>query len=130
MAAFYLDHNVSVQIAYRLQAAGHTVTTAHQLGLSRGRDEVHFLLAAQRGWTLITYNRKDFVLLHDAWLLWSASWGVTPTHAGVLVSAQRNTVPHDLMAAEIDSLVQSNAPLLNQLYEWRPASRWNRRDTG
>ena len=65
MAALYTDHNVARALARLLQARGHAVTTAHDLGLDGASDDEHLLVAAQRGWTLITNNRDDFVLLHN-----------------------------------------------------------------
>jgi hypothetical protein len=44
---------------------------------------VHLALAARSGWTLITHNASDFLLLHAAWQLWE--WGVEKGHGGILI---------------------------------------------
>ena len=73
MADAYADHNMSFDIVGLLRHAGHRVVTARDLGLDHADDDVHLLTAAQRGWTLLTSNSKDFRLLHDAWRRWSSA---------------------------------------------------------
>lgn len=74
MAAFYLDHNVAVQVAHMLRAAGHDIVTARDLGLDHASDDEHLLTAAQQVRILVSHNRADFVLLHTAWQRWTAAW--------------------------------------------------------
>lgn len=129
MASLYLDHNVSERLLSLLHARGHAVTTTRRLRLTRRRDQVQLMVAAQRGLALVTHNRKDFVLLHDAWLLWSSEWSVSARHAGVLVAPQRSTAPTELVAAEIHALITAGPALANELYEWRPGAGWSRRQS-
>lgn len=125
MAAFYFDQNVSSGIAVLLRAEGHQLTTAYEIGLDRAGDDEHFLLAAQRNWTLVTTNGKDFRLLHDAWRRWLSTYGVTALHAGVLIVPQRQSAQR--IARAIADLLAESPPLANELYEWRPDSGWVQR---
>ena len=70
MADFYLDNDVSLRLAPLLRSVGHRVTTTRELGLSAASDDAQLLTAARNGWILITHNRRDFMMLHDAWRTW------------------------------------------------------------
>jgi hypothetical protein len=116
MAAFYLDNDVNVVLAELLRSRGHTALTARDLALQRAPDADHLLLAAQRGWIMVTRNVGHFRVLHEAWRLWSTAWNISITHAGILV------IPHGRlqeMALHIAGITQMNLSLDNQLYEWR-----------
>lgn len=125
MTDFYLDHNVARGVAPELRSRGHTARTASDIGLDAAGDDEHLIVAAQNGWTLITHNRKDFALLHDAWQRWTNVWQVPERHAGILLVPQ--TWPADQIAREIDLFVQTPQLLTNQLYEWRSSRGWVRR---
>ena len=113
-----------MRVAQHLHTFGHAARTARDLQLERAQDDQQLLVAAQNGWTLVTHNRKDFILLHRAWQRWSSAWQVSAHHAGILI------VPHrwleDQAALEIDAFIQTRQPLANQLYEWRTTMGWMR----
>ncbi|MGI8827950.1 MAG: DUF5615 family PIN-like protein [Chloroflexota bacterium] len=67
MAELYLDNDVSLRLAPLLRAAGHRVITTRELELADATDDAQLLTAAQQHWILITSNRGDFRLFHDAW---------------------------------------------------------------
>jgi hypothetical protein len=118
MAAIYIDHDVAVNVARRLEALGHTATTARSLNLTGAPDGYHLLLASQSGWLLITHNRKDFELLHDAWLRWSKAWGASATHGGILV------LPHgdsEANAQRVNDFIAGRSSLGNSYHEWTNA---------
>ncbi len=125
MADFYTDHNVAIEVAPRLRFLGHTAGTAHDLHLENAEDDEHLLVAAQHGWTLVTHNRKDFILLHNAWRRWTGAWQVPAQHGGILIVPQ--VWPAHQTASAIDSFVRMGASLKNQLYVWRQNSGWVRR---
>jgi hypothetical protein len=114
---FYLDDGVAQQLADELVVLGHTATTSQAEGQKGAHDEVHFWLAAQRGWTVITHNREDFRMLHRAWRLWS----VAITHAGVLIIPQTSTGLAFQAAQTIDLFLRAQPSLVNMLYEHRPS---------
>ena len=122
MADFYLDDNIAIDLARELRSWGHTATTARDQGLDGADDDEHLLVAAQRGWTLLTNNRKDFILLHGAWRRWASAWQVPARHAGILILRQE--WPPRQAAKEVDSFIKTGGPLGNQLYVWYPSSGW------
>ncbi|MDQ3703174.1 MAG: DUF5615 family PIN-like protein [Chloroflexota bacterium] len=130
MAEFYLDHNVVAEAAVRLRALGHGARTAADIGLERARDHGHFLEAAQRGWILVTYNWKDFRLLHDAWREWPPAWGIDPApqHAGILVIPAPDRPRGRWLAAEaaerLAAFVAEASPLTNTLHRWFSGAGW------
>ncbi len=124
MPAFYADHNVSLELAQRLRLMGHILVTARDLGLGWATDDEHLLVAARATQTLITHNRKDFVLLHNAWIRWTGEWGVEQQHGGILITPQ--TLAVSQAAIEIDKFTKAGQPLVGRLYEWR-GGRWIRR---
>src|SRR5688500_6021775 len=88
MASLCLDNDVAAHVAGLLQTAGHQAVTTRHIGLSRASDAELLLVAAQRGWILVSHNADDFVLLDDGWRRWSAAWGVAEQHAGILLLPQ------------------------------------------
>jgi len=121
MASFYLDNDLARELATRLRNGGHDVTTVRALGLGRAGDDEHFLRAAQDGRVLVTHNGQDFILRHNAWCRWTASWGVAARHAGVLVLPQ---VLPAISESAILTLLNSGHPLANRLYEWIRGRGW------
>jgi len=126
MPEFYLDHNVSAELARLLRATGHIVIAARDIRLEHAKDDEHLLVAAQRDWVLISHNEGDFVLLHAAWRRWSAAWGVTESHSGILIVPQFPRATSPQVAQALDDLMGTHPLLTNDLYFWRPASGWHR----
>ena len=86
MASLHLDHNVSLNLAAPLRAAGHDIATARDLGLTRSTDDAQLVSAVRAGRVLLTHNRRDFTLLHDAWVTWPSNFHVVfPAHPRILV---------------------------------------------
>lgn len=112
-------------LARELAALGHTAVTARDLGLSAAGDQLHLLQAAQQHRILVTHNKDDFILLHNAWIDWTGAWHISLAHAGILIVKQQKLLVPD-MARAIDRLVKRHQPLANQLYEWTVSGRWIR----
>jgi len=90
--------------------------------MERAGDDAHLFLASQSGWTLITHNAKDFILLHEAWLRWSKGWEVSAQHSGILILIP--PISPVAAAQEIERLIQRDVPLVNQVYIWRRSTGW------
>ena len=125
MSSFYLDHDVSRHLATALRASSHSVVTTFELGAERQPDGEQLLIAATNRWILLTHNRADFELLHDAWLRWSAAWDITPTHAGILVLPQGR--PPIMISSHINALVDDRDPS-NELHILLRNGQWKRQD--
>lgn len=123
MADLYLDNDLSSKVATILAEGGHLVWSTRNLGFQRATDDQQLLLAARGGWTIVTHNEEDFLLLHLAWIRWARAWAVSPTplHGGILI------VPQDedaAVAAAIDRHLKSATTLPNELYRWRVRRGW------
>ena len=123
MAAFYIDDDVSNPLAGLLLSDGHDVVTVRSLEAKGTPDARHLVAAAQQGRILVTHNRDDCRLLHDAWVYWSGLWSVSPLHAGILILDQS---PPKFPLLALREVIQSDLPLTNQLYLWSPATGWIR----
>ena len=117
MADFYIDNDVTISLATELRSWGHSARTTRDLGLQQASDAQLLALAAQNRWILVPHNRRDFALLHDAWLRWTGIWQVSERHAGILLFPHGQ--PARDMARTIDRFLQGMPQMLNRLYEWR-----------
>jgi hypothetical protein len=125
VAAFLTDNDVSLHLAAELHTLGHAATTALAQGLRAATDARQLLTAVQHDWILVTHNYRDFLLLHQAWILWrQAGPGyLLPPHPGVLVIPQQRW--NDPEAAhEIHTFMLTTPPLPNMLYQWMPSVGW------
>ena len=128
MADLYLDNDVSLALARPLRAAGHRVTAARDLGHFRAGDDAQ-LLTARSGWVLVTYNRRDFAMLHDAWQTWAVAFGsALPPHPGILVLD--HAPPAAQAGAVVSLLAAPGGPLANELLWWHRGGGWSRRLVG
>lgn len=127
MADLYLDHNVARQTAVLLRLHDHDVIQTARLGQARARDDEQLLTAASLRRTLITHDRRDFELLHDAWRRWSAAWQIDPPHFGILVIPQGESWSSAQAAGEVNRFLASGVPLANELYRWTEERGWVRR---
>lgn len=121
MTGFYLDHDVPTDLAVFLTGAGYPSVTVRQLGTRTSPDSFHLLEAARSGRVLVSHNKRDYILLNDAWLRWSREWSIRPIHSGILLVPQISTTR--LFAAIIE-LLDSGPDLTNRIYRWTSAGRW------
>jgi hypothetical protein len=127
VATLYFDEDVSHKLGSLLRSAGHTVYTTHQHGRVETSDGNQLLFAGTNTWTLITHNRRDFELLHDAWLRWTSSWNLSSTHHGILIISQLVTLEDN--ATAIDTILSAHPNLDNQLLGYYTATlAWRRYD--
>jgi predicted nuclease of predicted toxin-antitoxin system len=120
----YLDHNVSLRLGSMLQQFGHDVVATRDRWTGRLTDDALLLDAVQSHRMLITHNRRDFVLLHDAWQSWPAAFGTRlPEHPGILVLDAAS----EQQLARVISDVLNAAPMSRQLFWWRRTRGWQRR---
>ena len=125
MAAFYLDEDAPEDLARLLTVRGHFATTTRVEGRKGVPDERQLWYAAEHEWIIVTMNRRDYRLLHGAWLLWTHEWNVRSRHAGILVLD--HLLPADVSHAAdaIHNLVHdAGARLPNGLYDWNRNTGW------
>lgn len=130
MSDFYIDNDVALEVAELLRAVGHTAVTARDLGREGSTDDEQLLVASQDGRIFVTHGEHDFILLHDAWQRWSAAWGVTAYHAGILIVPQGSRYGINWAAEAITQAViaclEQCAPVAGQLFRRKQAG-WQRR---
>lgn len=117
MPIVYLDEDVKHEVVDLLVAPHLFVRTARNERRLRASDPSQLIYAAEQGWIVVTCNRNDYHLLHDAWLLWSHRWGVAPKHAGILALDQGYPAP--VLAAAITAFLATDPDLINAMYDWR-----------
>lgn len=123
--AFYLDENVALELETTLRSHGHVVTSTHDERRKSATDGSQLLYAGLRNWVVLTHNRKDFYLLHDAWLLWRHHWRVRETHAGIIVMEQPLGLPNSDLAEIVPRYVTTRTePLTGVLVSWRRGMGW------
>jgi hypothetical protein len=121
VAQFYLDQDVDLRLGALLARHGHPTQSTRDHFATRRSDDQQLLFAAQRGWTLITHNGKDFELLHYAWCRWAPALGMQPfpPHAGILVIPQKARQSTEDTVERILSLLAQGGSLANMLYWWK-----------
>ena len=90
----YLDDCAfSYRLRQLLVEGGHTVQIPAEVDppLTGAGDPFHFAHALETGRIILTYNPKDFLLLHNA----------TPIHPGILAVYQDNDPSRDMSYADI-----------------------------
>ncbi len=78
----YLDEHVPVALSSALAAHGVDCLTTQQAGNVGRSDDDQLTYATQNGRALVTFNRKDFVLLAHQWQEQGR------THAGLILSPE------------------------------------------
>ena len=130
MAAIYTDNDVSLRTAELLEAMGHEIFTTRARGRSSASDAEQWTISAINNWIFVTHNRKDYVLLQDAWERWSTLWEIRPTYSGVLIIPQAWLA--ERASREVDRCILARSDVANNVLEadsdgtW---ARWVRPDT-
>ncbi len=119
MADFHIDEDVPVALAQELVALGHTALTARDLYLIGALDPVHLRQAALNNRILVTHNKRDFRVLHQAW----TTWFTDRPHAGILVMKQHVIFAPE-MARDIDAFLRAGRDMANRAYEWKRGGHW------
>lgn len=121
MANVYLDNDVTRYLKPELEARGHTTVLTREVpGMATASDGHQLMFAARSGAVIVTHNKKDFELLHDAWRRWSVEWNVVREHAGILIVPQ--TLNFVVLAEALAKQLPATQP--NELYEMYPNGHW------
>jgi hypothetical protein len=126
LARLCLDHNVSHDLCPLLGRAGHDAITVRDISGERLHDDVLFLTTVRLNRVFITHNRKDFRLLHDAWVTWPVAFAMAlPPHPGILVL---DAAPHQILAGVIGSFLERTPieRLVSTIFWWRRHGGWDR----
>ena len=123
MARFYLDEDVPRPVGDMLAQRGHDVVHTYDVGNKSLPDPQQLLFAANTGRILVTFNRRDFAVLHQFWTALNA-WGqLDQHHAGI--SASWGQVPTVQWANLVHDFVGQRQSLDNQMWTWqRQQQQW------
>jgi hypothetical protein len=126
MALCYVDEDVTEYLAPLLRPRGHDVLTTAEAGAKGFKDPRQLAFAARADRVLITANRADFVMLHEAWLRWSRDWEAEnrAVHAGILIVPSGSGKLADRLANELDRILVSDIDLRNRLFRWMAGAGW------
>jgi predicted nuclease of predicted toxin-antitoxin system len=125
LANLYLDENATVRLIEPFTVLGHDAVSANYLGHKGRTDAEQLLIATNLGRVLATYDRDDFLMLHDARIVWSRAWGVPRTHAGIIIlHPARNISVSEVARAVDDGLSMELAPVANRIFGWKRHLGW------
>lgn len=108
-----------------MYARGYDITYAREQGLERASDAAHLLHAATQHRVLLTHNERDFLLLHQAWMLWSRSWKIAPSHAGVIALPQQERWSPRRALDEIEMILTATQSIVNEFWRWKASRGWH-----
>ena len=115
----YLDEHASERLTEALGGLGLKATSANRLQRKGLSDALHLLYAAESNRVLITYDVKDFTLLHEAWQFWTRLWGVAARHAGILLIYSTNKPRIDEIDEAITRLGNELDTFENRVFSWK-----------
>lgn len=123
---FHLDEHVSERFTELAERRGVDVTSIDRLGLKGLDDASNLLLASRAGRVLMTYDVRDYTLLHHAWQIWSSAWMTEnpPRHAGIaLIHSNKHASFDNIVDAhiELDNVVDVAE---NRLFVWNYGKSW------
>lgn len=98
----YLDGHIKIQLAADLRLRGYDVLTTQDAAKETASDEEQLLFATSQNRALVTFNVRDFAILHQQWT------AAGRHHAGIVVSQQ-------LSSRQYGILLSRMLRLLNQL---------------
>lgn len=79
-AVLFLDEDVDTDLVAPLRAKGYEAYCVRDLGLLHHSDPEQLAFAAERGWTIVSHNVRDFKYWHSQWM------AEGKTHSGIIVS--------------------------------------------
>jgi predicted nuclease of predicted toxin-antitoxin system len=80
--SFYFDESIQAALADALKTRGIDVLTTKQARNVGVEDIRQLAYAAEKGRTILTYNKRDFALIHYQWMR------IGRPHAGIILSDQ------------------------------------------
>lgn len=79
---FYFDENIQTPLADALKTRGIDVVTTREAGNAGIEDIRQLAYAAEKGRTILSYNKRDFALIHYQWMR------IARSHSGIVLSDQ------------------------------------------
>jgi predicted nuclease of predicted toxin-antitoxin system len=99
--SLYTDEDITDRLAVLLRARGFQASNVFAAGLVGLSDEEQLAFATSRGWTILTYNRNDFLRLTRRW------HDAGREHAGVILSRQFSTRETGELLRQVCNLIDA-----------------------
>jgi hypothetical protein len=127
------DEGVSHPLASLLRSSGYDADSAKELGRLSLADVQVLVQAVLSGQTIVTHDKSDFRMLHEAWITWRRRWTeevVRATglpialsgHAGILIVP---LLPNHALARIIEPFVDTHDSIPDRLFAWSTAKGWH-----
>ncbi len=117
----YFDEDMTQDMGDILRGMGYTVHTVDEVNARSEDDSTHLRISTERGWVLITQNRRDFRRLHWLWTTFY-NWGVLPqAHGGILTIYQQRPELTADWAESIHEFLQVREHIRGEMHMWRPS---------
>ena len=124
----YLDEDMTERLLAPLAGFGIDAYSANR-GFKGLTDPYQLLTAIRLGRTLVTANTGDFLLLHRAWLAWSAAWDLrtSPRHRGILLVHSAKGYDFVGIAGVLRAFVEDHEAeeLENRAFAWKHPEGWH-----
>jgi hypothetical protein len=130
--SFALDEDVSHPVARLLRRIGHVAESATELDRLGLRDVQVLLRATERNQTVVTHNKKDFELLHEAWVTWRRRWmAEAETAKGLPVPLSRHVgivivphLPNHELVRILSDFASTAEAVDDKLFTWSQEQGW------
>ena len=123
---YHLDEHISERFTETVEGRGLDVVSIDRLR-RKGLDEAsNRLLAARLSRVLVSYDVRDYSLLHHAWQVWSTAWvsDNPPRHAGIALLHSHNHADFDDIVDALLELAEAVDDATNRLFVWNYGRGW------
>lgn len=126
MRPAYVDEDVAKAGSRLLSALGHDSMHTEESGNKGQTDVQQLVFAVDHHRLFITANRRDFEVLHEAWLACARLWSVTGRlHDGILIVPNGREIGSEPLAAAIDTFLRAVDSTENRLFVMDRSGSWS-----
>jgi hypothetical protein len=126
VARFYLDEHLGEGFVASLAALGHDALSTCDAGNKGLTDPRQLLFATHHGRTMVTFDVRQYAMLHELLTLANARRGRDGfvLHAGIMLLPSSSMVAPTRLVAALDDLVRRIDPLSDRCFRWLPTGGW------
>lgn len=123
---YYIDEDPPQLAASALRKFDRDAVSTTEAGNKGFGDARQLLFAVQTGRVLVTCNKVDFRMLHEAWILWTTELGSDRwlPHPGILIVPSGSELRADALARLLDEFADGAGDTANRLFEWTRLNGW------
>ena len=126
MASLYIDEDLKEDVAEALADLGHAALLTRVAGNKGATDAEQLAFAVREQRILVTCNRRDFLLLHEAWHVCARERQVAarPLHHCILLMPNERAATPTILASAIDSLLATERDVRGRFFRWTAKAGW------